>query len=155
MTDERAQILRKNSTGPERKLWAALGRFRNNGFHFRRQVRFGKYIVDFVSHRERLVVEVDGAQHYLEAHCARDELRTKYLEECGYRVLRFSNYEVLQGLYGVECCILDALTERKGMKFAAMSGAVPPPEPSRPSGPRTFDRPSAGAVERKDGARTE
>jgi very-short-patch-repair endonuclease len=144
MVDDRARTLRKNSTGPERKLWAALGRFRNNGFHFRRQVRFGKYIADFVSHRERLVVEVDGAQHYLEAHRARDESRTKYLEACGYRVLRFSNYEVLQGLYGVECCILDALNERKGVKFEAGSSAVPPPEPSRPDGLKRSTAPQRG-----------
>ena len=64
MTDERAQHLRKNSTGPERKLWAALGKLRQQKFHFRRQVRFGTYIADFASHRERLVIEVDGAQHY-------------------------------------------------------------------------------------------
>jgi len=132
MPDERAQELRKNTTGPERKLWFALSRLRKQGFHFRRQVRFSGYIVDFASHRERLIVEVDGAQHYEEEIRIRDEERTRFLERCGYRVLRYSNYDVLQNLDGVVAHIVESATERRRIKFAPL--VSPPPDPSPPIG---------------------
>ncbi len=144
MPDERAQQLRKNATGPERKLWAALGRLRDRGFHLRRQVRLGRYIVDFLSHRERLIIEVDGTQHYEEQHRAHDEARTRFLEERGYRVLRYSNYEVLQNINGVMREIFDVLTERARRKFETTKGAVPPPDPSRPFGLERSTAPQRG-----------
>ena len=144
MPDEHAHQLRKNATGPERKLWASLGRLRNAGFHFRRQVRFGTYIADFASHRERLVVEVDGAQHYEERNAVYDEKRTRYLEARGYRVLRYSNYDVLQNINGVMRDIYEVSCERKRLKFAKVSTAVPPPEPSRPNGLERSTAPQRG-----------
>jgi very-short-patch-repair endonuclease len=140
----RAQLLRKNSTGPERKLWAALGRLKRDGFRFRRQVEFGHYIVDFVSHRERLVIEVDGAQHYEEKQQEYDTRRTRFLEAGGYLVLRYSNYDVLQNIDGVMRGICEVLTQRKRLKFSNLTTAVPPPDPSSPDGSEGSTAPQRG-----------
>jgi very-short-patch-repair endonuclease len=67
--------------------------------HFRRQVRIGRYIADFVCHSARLVVEVDGGQHAVRT--AADQERSKVLEANGYRVLRFWNNDVLTNIDGV------------------------------------------------------
>jgi very-short-patch-repair endonuclease len=107
---------------------------KKEGFHLRRQVEFGNYIVDFASHRERLIIEVDGAQHYEEEHLRYDAQRTRFLEARGYRVLRYSNYHVLQNIGGVMREIYEALNERKRLKFTAATSAVPPPDPSAPNG---------------------
>lgn len=138
MPDGRAQFLRKNATGPERKLWSALRRLREQGFHLRRQVPFRGYILDFVSHRERVVIEVDGAQHYEEERRERDEVRTRVIESQGYCVLRYSNYAVLQHLDAVFSEIVAVLHERRGFKFKG----GPPPEPSalRSEGPTAPQR---------------
>lgn len=101
MSVERAKKLRRNLTGPERKLWSALRMLRAEGFHFRRQAPFEQFVLDFVSHRERLVVEVDGSQHFEDKQRAHDEERTRFLESRGYLVVRYTNYEVLQNLDGV------------------------------------------------------
>ena len=140
MADGRAQFLRKHSTGPERKLWSALRRLRDQGFHLRRQVPFRGYILDFVSHRERLVIEVDGAQHYEEKYRAHDDARTKVIESQGYRVLRYSNYAALQNLDGVMDEIIAVLHERRGIKYRA----GPPPDPSPPDGSERSTAPQRG-----------
>ena len=146
MADERAQDLRKNATGPERRLWSALSRLRGEDFHFRRQVRFGGYIVDFASHRERLIVEVDGAQHYEDDVRTRDEERTRFLERCGYRLLRYSNYDVLQNLDGVIRDIFETANAQKRLKFAPL--VSPPTRSFSALRLRRIDRPSAAAVAR-------
>ena len=87
---------RQNMTDAERKLWTVL-RGNMTGFSFRRQHQIGRYIVDFVCLEKRLVIECDGSQHTEE----RDELRTKFLESEGFRVLRFWNNEILTNIEGV------------------------------------------------------
>ena len=79
-----ARTMRPAPTDAEKKLWSHLRRVSLNGSHFRRQVRLGRYIVDFASHKARVVIEVDGGQH---AENAADALRTKLIEGQGYRVL--------------------------------------------------------------------
>ena len=64
---------------------------------FRRQVPIVQFIADFASHREKLVIEVDGSQHNEEV----DAARTAVIEGQGYRVIRFSNYDVLTAEEGV------------------------------------------------------
>jgi very-short-patch-repair endonuclease len=103
---------------------------RRQGFNLRRQVEIGKYIADFASHRERLVIEVDGAQHYEEDNQERDQRRTDFLESARYRVLRYSNYAVLQNIDRVMQEIFDVLIERRRLKFERPAYAVPPPDPS-------------------------
>ena len=76
-------------------MWRLLYPFRTGGFHFRKQAALGPYVIDFVCHHSGLVIEVDGGQHYAAAGRAADAMRDAYLNERGYRVLRFSNLDVL------------------------------------------------------------
>src|SRR5579863_10214642 len=87
-----ARRMRRVPTDAERKLWRHLRHLNLTGLHFRRQVRFGRYIADFASHKVHLVIEVDGGQH---AENAADDARTRFIEGQGYRVLRFWNNDVL------------------------------------------------------------
>ena len=89
---DRARELRRHMTDAERTLWRCLRLRQLEGFRFRRQLPVGPYIVDFACLRTRLVVEVDGGQH---AEMSADDVRTRYLESCGFIVLRFWNDEVL------------------------------------------------------------
>ena len=82
-------------TPAERRLWWHLDRIPVPGTHFRRQAPLGPYVVDFVCHSAKLVIEVDGAQHGFEQNAAADLIRTRWLEAQGYRVLRFWNGDVL------------------------------------------------------------
>jgi very-short-patch-repair endonuclease len=77
-------------TDVERKLWSRL-RSNQLGIKFRRQVPFGTYIADFMSLQEKLVVELDGSQHYQENVIQKDKIRDQYFKDEGFTVLRFSN----------------------------------------------------------------
>ena len=79
-----------------------------NGHKLRRQVPMGQYIADFVSHKARLIVEIDGGQH--DRSSIREAARTEFLQNEGYRVLRFWNNEVLENLDGVRETIVDELS---------------------------------------------
>jgi very-short-patch-repair endonuclease len=92
----RARRLRKNATEPEQLLWYALRTPRPQGLHFRRQAPVGKYFPDFVCHRSKVVVELDGSQHSEDAAVEYDATRTAFLNSRGYRVLRFWNGDVLK-----------------------------------------------------------
>ncbi|MBV8976372.1 MAG: endonuclease domain-containing protein [Alphaproteobacteria bacterium] len=120
MADKLARLLRENATDAERILWAELRAFKRGGMHFRRQAPFGRYIVDFVCHSRRLVVELDGSQHGAAGAVEYDEQRTAYLNSRGYRVIRFGNWEIFQELPRV----VDAI---------ARIAALPPPEALRAS----------------------
>ena len=109
-TMHRAGELRKELTLAERKLWAYLRGDKLNGVNFRRQHAIGNYIVDFVSIKKKLVIELDGSQH-LEQE-AYDIERTRYLESQGYKVVRFWNSDVLNDINGVFRVIEFALAER-------------------------------------------
>ncbi len=89
---DRARHLRREQTDAERELWMRLRRHQL-GVHFRRQHPLGPYIVDFCCVQGRLIVEVDGG-HHLERQ-RQDEARSMWLEGLGFRVLRFSDAEVL------------------------------------------------------------
>jgi very-short-patch-repair endonuclease len=120
---KRARALRTNSTKAERIIWRAIRAHRLLGVGFRRQTPIGPYIVDFVSHSAKVVIEVDGGQHFDDAYEARDARRDKFLRSKGFRVLRFSNYEVMTNLEGVWTVIA-----------AAVGGALPPPYPPPQAG---------------------
>ena len=89
----RARQLRKEMTDAERLLWRELRDPERFPAKFRRQSPIGHYIVDFVCLEKRLVIEVDGSQHQ---QSDRDEQRTQWLEQSGFRVLRFWNNDVIQ-----------------------------------------------------------
>lgn len=84
-----ARNLRKNMTKEERRLW--YGFLRTYPVKFCRQKVFGKYIVDFYSAQARIVIELDGSQHYEEKNKEKDNERTEYLEQYGLKVIRIPN----------------------------------------------------------------
>jgi very-short-patch-repair endonuclease len=100
--------MRRKQTAPEQRLWLELRAKRFLGAKFRRQVVIGRYIIDFACRTPtKLVVEVDG-----DTHSERNEYdaeRTRFLGERGYRVLRFSNSDVMSNLEGVLLMIERAL----------------------------------------------
>jgi adenine-specific DNA-methyltransferase len=104
-----ARALRANSTDAERRLWYYLRHRRLSGYRFRRQVPIGRFVVDFVCIRARLIVELDGGQH---AESLIEDLeRTRYLARGGFRVIRFWNDEVLQRTEAVLESVLEALIQ--------------------------------------------
>ena len=80
-------------TDAERKLWAMLRARQVDGMKFRRQHPFENYILDFVCIESKVVIEIDGGQHQEQRPA--DDIRTKVLEDAGFRVLRFWNHDVL------------------------------------------------------------
>jgi 5-methyltetrahydrofolate--homocysteine methyltransferase/ATP-dependent helicase HrpA len=92
----KAYELRKKMTKAEKKLWEYLRLKRLEGKHFRRQHPYGIYILDFFCAKSNLAIEVDGEIHKFNKEYV-DE-RTKYLEESGLKVLRFTNAEVEEKL---------------------------------------------------------
>ncbi len=92
-------------------MWNALRKLRYVGFHFRRQVPLGRYYADFASHRARLVIELDGETHFVPGAQAYDARRDDFMRQEGYRVLRFTNHDVLTGLDGCLTLVMLALEE--------------------------------------------
>jgi very-short-patch-repair endonuclease len=105
----RARALRRAATPPEVRLWSFLRTLRSEGHHFRRQAPFGAYVLDFVSYQDRLVIEVDGAQHGMAAQMARDAARDAFLAGEGFRTVRFLATDVMGNLEGVAHAIREAL----------------------------------------------
>ena len=108
----RARVLREASTDAERLLWSRLRSRRLGGHKFRRQHPLGPFFADFACLESKLIVELDGGQHYEEASQAADEQRTVVLEDQGFEVLRFSNRDVLVETDAVLVRILDRLAAR-------------------------------------------
>src|SRR5581483_11056790 len=90
-----ARALRRELTDAEQIIWHAVRAHRLDGASFRRQTPIGPYIVDFISHPAKLVIEIDGGQHFETGHERRDAKRDAFLMAKGYRVLRFNNHEVM------------------------------------------------------------
>ena len=96
-----AKKLRANATPQERTLWRALKELPIEGTHFRRQAPIGPYVVDFFSPAKRLIIELDGGHHNDDAVAERDSERQVWLEQEGYRVIRFWNSDVASDLNAV------------------------------------------------------
>ena len=94
-----ARNLRKNMTKEERRLWYNF--LRSCGFRFRRQEIIGNYIVDFYCSSAKLIIELDGSQHYEPENQMKDQDRTAYLNKQGFRVLRYTNLDILENFDGV------------------------------------------------------
>ena len=99
---------RKPMTPAEDKLWQEL-KGNKLGIHFRRQHVIGMYIADFVSLKNHLVIEVDGEYHQTSEQQLVDQYRTDYLKGKGYRVIRFTNHQVLTDLESVMSIIIKSL----------------------------------------------
>ena len=104
-----ARQLRKELTVPEARLWEQLRDRQLENNKFRRQAPIGSYIVDFVCVEKKLIVEVDGWTHSSENEILFDERRTAFLHEQGYRVIRFQNIEIKEGLDQVLTLVAEAL----------------------------------------------
>ncbi|WP_269581524.1 endonuclease domain-containing protein [Roseibium sp. Sym1] len=103
--------LRRRSTEPEKRLWYRLRDRQLDGRKFRRQVPVDRFVVDFLCHDAKLIVELDGGPHA--ENIRADLARTEILENCGYRVIRYWNSEILQKLENVLEDILAHLNRRK------------------------------------------
>ena len=99
-----AKSLRKNATKEENHLWYDfLSSYR---IRFQRQKAIGNFIADFYCHKAKLVIEIDGSQHFTKEGRQKDEFRTEILEEFGLKVIRFTNFQVSDNFFGV-CCYID------------------------------------------------
>ena len=99
-----ARELRKNMTLEERILWYQY--LKMHPVQWSRQKVIGQYIVDFYCKRAKLIVELDGSQHYDPEVAVYDRERTAYLNSLGFTVLRFTNTDVKTNLSGV-CAVID------------------------------------------------
>ena len=79
-------------TEAEKKIWYRV-RDKQLGVKFRRQQPIGNYVVDFVCFGKKLVIEIDGGEHF---ESSRDKIRDKWFQEQGYKVLRFWNNDALR-----------------------------------------------------------
>ena len=103
-----SRTLRKNATKEENKLWYDF--LRSYPLRFNRQRIIGNYIADFFCDRARLVIEIDGCQHYEEKCIIYDNRRTKYFESLGIMVLRFSNGDIAKNFDAV-CREIDRVVQ--------------------------------------------
>ena len=101
--------LRRGMTRAETLLWRYLKAHHLDGMQFRRQTPIGAYIADFCCHSARLIVEVDGETHDFQERQVRDAARDRWFVTQGYRVLRFTNDDVLSSLEGVIATIRNAV----------------------------------------------
>ncbi|MGX2970226.1 endonuclease domain-containing protein [Ursidibacter sp. B-7004-1] len=93
--------LRKNMTHEEVILWQAIRNAQLGKWRIRRQVVIKHYIVDFVCIPAKLVIEIDGSQHYQAQGLAYDIKRTEELNQLGFKVLRFTNHQIKTQLRNV------------------------------------------------------
>ena len=103
-----ARILRKHMTREESHLWYDY--LRNYPVRFLRQKVIDQYIVDFYCHEARLVIELDGSQHYEQQMLLKDQIRTEKIEQRSLLVLRIPNNAVRQNFEGV-CEYIDAFVQ--------------------------------------------
>ncbi len=104
-----SQRLRKNLTDGERNVWFRIRSEQIQGHQFYRQKVIGNYIVDFFCPKARLVIEIDGGQHYTQEGSLKDKTRDNYLMNLGLKILRFSDREVMENLDGVIQKIYESL----------------------------------------------
>ena len=100
-----AKNLRKNATPQEAHLWYDfLSKYE---IRFQRQKTIDDFIADFYCHKAKLIIEIDGSQHYTKEGCQRDEFRTEILKEYDLKVIRFTNHQITTNFRGV-CEYIDA-----------------------------------------------
>ena len=135
---EYAKQSRREMTEPETRIWLQLRAKRFQGIKFRKHKVVGNYIVDFSSRDPMLAIEIVGDTHAEQEEY--DEVRTKFLEQQGYQVVRFTNQEVMQNLEGV----LGSLT-------ATISELTPPLPTLSPEGERASNSPSPSGEGSREG----
>ena len=98
----KSKELRQNSTDAEKILWGVLRNNQIHNLHFKRQKPIGKYIVDFVCLKGKIIIELDGGQHNEPQNITHDNERTTYLNSLGYKVIRIWNNELFENFEGVK-----------------------------------------------------
>lgn len=116
---------RQNPTDAEAVMWETLRNRALGGYKFTRQMTIGKYTVDFICRARKLVVELDGPLH---DYSTTDEVRTRWLNQQGYAVLRFTNREVLTDRHFVANAILHLLDNGFEKNSALNFSPALPPE---------------------------
>ena len=106
---KRARGLRRRQTDAEKQLWKTLRSRHFESYKFRRQKPIGPYYVDFVCLEQKLIIEIDGGQHGWQQK--KDEQRTVYLNQKGFKVIRFWNNDILENLEGVMTMLKRELEE--------------------------------------------
>ena len=96
-------------TDAEIRLWSKIRLKQLDSCQFYRQKAIGNYIVDFFCPGAKLVIEVDGSQHYSDAMTEKDRIRDEYMRKHGLKVLRYTDTEVLKNIEGVVENILENL----------------------------------------------
>ena len=104
-----ARTLRKNMTKEERHLWYDF--LKSYPVRFLRQKVIDNYIVDFYCHSARLIIELDGSQHYEEKTLLKDKIRTERIEQRSLTVIRIPNNEVNKNFEGV-CQYIDIVVKK-------------------------------------------
>ena len=104
-----AKAFRKNMTKEEKHLWYDF--LRKYPVKFLRQRPIGKQIVDFYSAEAKLVIEVDGSQHYVEENEEKDIARTEYLKQYGLKVIRITNKDINANFINV-CEYVDSIVKQ-------------------------------------------
>ena len=115
------QTLRKNMTKEERHIWFDF--LKDHPIRFLRQKVINNYIVDFYCSKAKLVIEIDGSQHFNEESHIKDLVRTERIEEHDLLVLRFDNPTIHKNFIGV-CEYIDTIVKER-IKFLASQSDVP------------------------------
>jgi very-short-patch-repair endonuclease len=134
---QRARQLRRSSTDAEQRLWRAV-RSKLPAYKWRRQMPIGPYLADFACFAEKLVIELDGGQHA--DAISYDEVRSRFIQAQGYRVLRFWNNDILTNTDGVLDRIAQSLSLGRGKEqrklpegevgLSCMHSSTSPSQPS-------------------------
>ena len=112
---ENAKSLRRNLTEQEKHLWYDY--LRHYPIKIYKQRIIDNYIADFYCHKARLVIEIDGSQHYTEDGKSYDKYRTARLQGYGIQVLRFSNRDIDDKFEGV-CSLIDRTIKERLSEFS-------------------------------------
>ncbi|TAN00523.1 MAG: endonuclease domain-containing protein, partial [Rhizobiaceae bacterium] len=109
----RARHLRSHMSEEEIILWSELRLLRKQDLHFRRQVPYGPYVLDFACLKAKLAVEVDGEQHFHGDGPKRDAVRDRYFTRVGFLTLRYTTTEIRKELDSVVTDIFRRTIERR------------------------------------------
>ena len=132
---EKRKELRKNQTDAEKSFWTHVRNRRFHGLKFFRQYSVSPYILDFYCPSKRLVIEIDGGQHYTPEGKTRDKTREKYLNQHDIEVIRYSDRDALTKVDAVLQDILNKL---------GSGNSSPLPSPQRGEGTKVEYSPQRG-----------
>ncbi len=113
-----AKVLRKNMTPWEKKLWYQF--LRNYPVRFQRQKAIGNYIADFYCAKARLVIELDGGEHYTPQQIKKDEIRTNELGNMNLTILRFLNHDIDSNFSDI-CEYIDLVVKKSLPQSASLT----------------------------------